>query len=116
MCAANARVRRPEIHTELMREKYCHRRMAKKEMGLLRCCVEENAGKYLHLLVFQCGQCGNPIAIPWRSEGATLGSVGAVRFSICCRCGWSAWLEGVSARNHWVESWQDQKMDVAVAG
>ncbi len=77
--------------------------------------MEGSAGKFLHVFVFQCGRCGDPIAIPLRNDGANLESVGSTEFSICCRCGWSEWLEGLSARNHWVEPWLDVDVDVDVA-
>jgi hypothetical protein len=69
--------------------------------------VEGNAGKFFHLLVFQCQRCGNPIAIPQRDDAASLELVGAMTFSICRTCGWSEWLEGMRAQNHWVEPWPD---------
>jgi hypothetical protein len=67
--------------------------------------LEGNAGTFLHLFVFQCRRCGDPISIPLHSGCASVESLGAITFSLCCRCGWSQSVEGRSARKHWVEPW-----------
>jgi hypothetical protein len=76
--------------------------------------MEGNTGRFLHLFVFQCRRCGEPIAVPLRNDGDSLESVRSRAFSISCRCGWSEWLAGMDARNHWVEPWME--VEVAVAG
>ena len=70
--------------------------------------MEINRTKFLHLLVFRCPQCGNPMSAWTLSEMQSLETVDASAFDLKCECGWSEnWL-GLKARRHWAEPWFDR--------
>lgn len=63
---------------------------------------------FLHVLVFQCQQCGKPVCAATLSEMQSLEDIQASAFDVKCECGWSAnWL-GLKARKHWVDPWSDR--------
>ena len=69
----------------------------------------QHDGNYVHSLLFQCGQCGEPLAVPVVSFRRTLEEVDATSFDLKCKCGWSKHLMGAEARRHWVDSWSVEK-------
>ena len=67
--------------------------------------VENTAHTYLHLLVFQCPQCGDPISVPMLSEVRSLEQADGTTCKLACSCGYSREVLGIQARRHYVEPW-----------
>jgi hypothetical protein len=62
-------------------------------------------GNYVHSLLFQCDNCGEPLAVPVVNVHCTLEEVDASPFDLGCKCGWTRRLLGAQAKRHWVDSW-----------
>lgn len=61
---------------------------------------------YVHLLLFRCKRCNQPLAIPVRSEAGNLEKIDSDAFDVKCNCGWFQQLVGVEAARHWVATWE----------
>ena len=68
--------------------------------------VENTCPIYLHLLVFQCPQCGDPISIPKLSEVRSLEQADGSTYMLTCSCGYAREALGIQARHHCVELWR----------
>jgi len=66
-------------------------------------------GSYVHSLLFQCDDCGEPLAIPVVNARRTLEEVDASPFDLRCKCGWNKHVLGAQAKRHWVDSWAFEK-------
>ena len=63
------------------------------------------APAFLHLLVYQCQECDEPIALPVKSDEANLEGTDADLVDVQCRCGWLRKSLGMEAKRHLVISW-----------
>lgn len=71
--------------------------------------METKGTTFLHLLIFQCPQCGNPMSAWTLSAMRNLEEVDGSTFALQCGCGWTEnWL-GAKAKRHWVEPWPDSR-------
>ena|SRR5215813_10402005 len=59
----------------------------------------------LHLLLFRCPKCGDPIVTCRENEYLSLEIVDDMQFTLKCMCSWSGQRRGMSAMRHWVEKW-----------
>ena len=64
---------------------------------------------YVHLLLFLCRRCEEPLVISVVSEAANLEKVDCDSYHVKCQCGWSNNLLGVEAARHWVTPKHDQQ-------
>ena len=61
---------------------------------------------FVHVFLFQCGNCGAPVATASASGARNLEQMDAQSFSLeCNRCGWSGRSIGTAAKRHWVDLW-----------
>jgi hypothetical protein len=61
---------------------------------------------FVHVFLFQCGDCGAPIATASANGERNLEQMDAQSFSLeCNRCGWSGRSIGTAAKRHWVDLW-----------
>ena len=61
---------------------------------------------FVHVFLFQCGDCGAPIATASANGERNLGQMDAQSFSLeCNRCGWPGRSIGTAAKRHWVDLW-----------
>src|ERR1700694_2998750 len=67
--------------------------------------MNDKAIESVHLLLFGCPECGNPIAVSRVSEFYNLELLDATSFRVKCDCGWSGDFLCAEARRHIVESW-----------
>ena len=65
----------------------------------------ETAARFAHVLLFECPQCGRPLASACASIAESLEQADAHWFSPHCHCGWSGNVIGLVAIKHWVEPW-----------
>ena len=61
---------------------------------------------FVHLLLFQCPRCGQPIPLAVTSDTRSLETVDARSAITKCECGWIRNMVGASAKRHWVEPWE----------
>lgn len=64
---------------------------------------------YVHLLLFRCKQCNEPVAVPVMRQARNLEEIDGDTYDLKCRCGYSDSLLGVEALAHWVVPWEDGK-------
>jgi hypothetical protein len=64
---------------------------------------------YVHLLLFRCERCNEPLVIFMRSEAANLEEIDGNSYVVECHCGWSKSMLGVEAIRHWVTPWEDRQ-------
>jgi len=60
---------------------------------------------FVHVLLFQCMNCGLPVANAVRTDSKNLENIDLTFHSVACGCGWSGQAAGLEARRHWVEPW-----------
>src|ERR1700680_3953326 len=59
---------------------------------------------FVHVFLFQCGDCGAPVATASASAARNLEQMDARSFSLACdHCGWSGRSIGTAAKRHWVD-------------
>lgn len=63
--------------------------------------------EFVHVLLFACPQCVNPIAATHTDSKRSLEDVDNRSFACECRCGWNGNFGGFKARRHWVEPWAE---------
>jgi predicted RNA-binding Zn-ribbon protein involved in translation (DUF1610 family) len=61
--------------------------------------------EYVHVLLFQCPRCGEPVVFARLTASRNLEEVDADPASYSCKCGHVGVLLGLRARQHWVEEW-----------
>lgn len=61
---------------------------------------------FVHILLFQCTNCGLPVANAVKTESKSLEEVDLNSHDIECDCGWSGQATGLEAKRHWVEPWK----------
>jgi hypothetical protein len=62
--------------------------------------------QFAHVLLFNCPECGRPLASACASANRNLEVADAHWFNPHCHCGWTGDVMGVVAVKHWVEPWQ----------
>lgn len=72
---------------------------------------------YLHVLVYECPECNQPIAISHLNEERNLESVDGRKFRISCpACSSSAEVLAATAKSHSVQRWDAARAIPAIAG
>jgi hypothetical protein len=72
---------------------------------------------FVHVFLFQCGNCGAPVATASASGARNLEQMDAQSFSVTCdRCGWSGRSIGTAAKRHWVDFWDAENGNSGSAG
>lgn len=61
---------------------------------------------FVHILLFRCPQCSNPVAAAISTEERNLEQTDGRAFAVRCSCGWNGHREGTDAKRHWVEPWE----------
>ena len=61
--------------------------------------------EYVHVLLFQCPQCGEPVVFARVTASRNLEEVDGETASYSCKCGHLGAILGIHARQHWVEEW-----------
>jgi len=64
------------------------------------------AEQFAHVLLFDCPQCGRPLASACASTKKNLEDADAHWFNPHCHCGWTGDVIGIIALRHWVEPWK----------
>jgi predicted RNA-binding Zn-ribbon protein involved in translation (DUF1610 family) len=72
--------------------------------------------EYVHVLLFQCPRCGEPVASARVTASRNIEEVDGDTASYSCKCGHSGALLGLHARQHWVEEWYRNGPGYAVEG
>jgi hypothetical protein len=78
--------------------------------------MNASAPAFLHILVFQCPQCGKPIVESLLSPMRSLESIDSARVDLKCSCGWSDRRLGAQARRHFVLPWSPSDEPSAPGG
>ncbi len=60
---------------------------------------------YVHLLLYQCQECAEPVALAVKSDEANLERIDGDFNEVQCKCGWFKKLLGVEAKSHMVTVW-----------
>ena len=63
------------------------------------------AASFVHVLLFDCLQCGGPILTAVLSDTKNLEYVDALLLELRCPCNWLGNQIGVNAKTHWIEPW-----------
>ncbi len=63
------------------------------------------AEPFVHVLLFECSQCGSPVPSAITSDNRNVEEIDARSIPVKCQCGWSGNLLGADAKRHWVEAW-----------
>lgn len=71
---------------------------------------------FVHVLLFQCMNCGLPVVNAIQSESKNLEEIDLNSHNIACDCGWSGQPSGLEAKRHWVESWNRSAMSNRPSG
>jgi hypothetical protein len=67
--------------------------------------MDDLVKQYVHVLLFSCPRCGDPIPSAVVNGERNIENVDG-RGTLCgCKCGWSGSLLGLHARQHWVAPW-----------
>ncbi len=71
--------------------------------------MNDGARHYVHVLLFECVLCGDPI--PWATVTPEKNpeTVDGHSLPCKCKCGWAGTFLGLNARKHWVERWSENK-------
>ncbi len=56
---------------------------------------------YVHLLLYQCQECAEPVALAVKSDEANLERIDGDFNEVQCKCGWFKKLLGVEAKSHY---------------
>jgi hypothetical protein len=60
---------------------------------------------FVHILLFQCPTCGNPVSSAIATAERNPEDTDARTFSLRCDCGWLGAQTGILAKRHWIETW-----------
>lgn len=72
--------------------------------------------EYVHMLLFACPNCGQPIAFAAVSDEQNFESTDARKYRVQCRnCLKDDEFVGVMAKRHWVDGWPTNQKSVATA-
>jgi hypothetical protein len=65
-----------------------------------------NGGDFVHVLVFECVECGCPVPSAITSDAKNIEEVDVRKLKLQCHnCTWSGTSDGFAARRHWVDEW-----------
>lgn len=67
--------------------------------------MNKAAESYVHILLFQCPNCSNPIPSAITTNERNPEETDARSFVLRCECGLVRTQMGILARRHWVEVW-----------
>ncbi len=67
------------------------------------------APSFVHVLLFQCPSCSNPVSAHKLAPHRSLEEADGSAFPLECNCGWSGEMVGLRARRHWVEPWRSEE-------
>jgi hypothetical protein len=70
--------------------------------------MSQPVGPAVHVLLFECSNCGRPLAVAVTSAHRNLEDVDGDSYKSECDCGWSGTLMGTQAKRHWVDGWRTQ--------
>jgi hypothetical protein len=59
----------------------------------------------LHILVFACPECAEPVVITELTTATNLEPVDATMYKLNCNCSWQGERFGATAKRHIVEPW-----------
>jgi hypothetical protein len=65
-----------------------------------------SSGRFVHVLLFQCPTCRQPITTSQPSTAQNTEDIDAAKFAISCECGWNGASPAVQAKRHWVAPWE----------
>jgi transcription elongation factor Elf1 len=65
---------------------------------------------FVHVLLFACSKCGEPVVSTRLDKERNQETVDAVKCMLTCRCGWREERLGASASKHWVEQWGEREL------
>jgi hypothetical protein len=68
--------------------------------------VDKENGPFVHLLVFQCSSCREPILITLMREEHNLEKVDGQAFDLLCKCGCLKRTLGLEAVGHHIAPWE----------
>lgn len=68
--------------------------------------MERQRVAFVHVLLFECPQCGNPLSVHRLTDEGSLEQIDGSSFDLSCDCTWKGTRPGMRARKHWVESWR----------
>jgi hypothetical protein len=63
------------------------------------------AEPFVHILLFQCPTCTNPMSSVIATKERNPEETDARSFDLRCDCGWIGAQMGLMAKRHWVEAW-----------
>jgi len=63
---------------------------------------------FVHMLLFQCPQCGEPIAVAKSTPHRSLEKVDAAEMELTCNCLWTGKILGMEAKRHIVLNWDGE--------
>lgn len=67
--------------------------------------MDRHEAAFVHVLLFECPQCGNPLSAHRVVRDGNLEQVDGASFELTCECDWKGARPGIRARKHWVENW-----------
>jgi hypothetical protein len=67
--------------------------------------MQSESRDFVHVLLFQCMNCGLPVANALKTDSRDLENVDLKFHDIVCGCGWTGQASGLEAKRHWVEPW-----------
>ena len=67
--------------------------------------MENDPSTFLHVLVFQCSECGQPVLQWVLTEYRSVEEIDGRTYTPKCSCGWSDRRLGAEARRHMVAPW-----------
>jgi hypothetical protein len=63
---------------------------------------------FVHMLLFQCPQCGEPIAAAKSTLHRSLENVDASEMELTCNCLWTGKILGMEAKRHIILNWDGE--------
>jgi hypothetical protein len=67
--------------------------------------MSRSAEPFVHILLFQCPTCSNPMSSAIATIERNPEETDARSFDLRCECGWIGAQMGLMAKRHWVEVW-----------
>jgi hypothetical protein len=70
--------------------------------------MEALPAQFAHVLLFECPNCGRPLATACNATNSNLEAADGHYFQPHCHCGWTGTAVGLEAIKHWVEPWTEK--------
>jgi len=67
----------------------------------------EGQFSHVHLFLFRCAECAEPLLIAATSNGENTGETENAAYDVLCTCGWLKRFLGLEAIGHYVVPWID---------